>query len=103
FENLLLWQKAEVFDWLYSQCETIQYAFAVEFFDSVGIWNHVINDVLILDRHYFNKGSWKSNVELLLITSNEIFNSDEFNQASVYFDILNKFETKFKEILKDSK
>ena len=38
FEDLLLWQKAEVFDWLYSQCATIQYAFAVEFFDSVGIY-----------------------------------------------------------------
>lgn len=38
FEDLLLWQKSEIFDWLYSQCETIQYAFAVEFFDSVGIY-----------------------------------------------------------------
>ncbi len=38
FEDLLLWQKSEVFDWLYSRCETIQYAFMIEFFDSVGIY-----------------------------------------------------------------
>lgn len=42
FEDLLLWQKSEVFDWLYSRCETIQYAFAVEFFDSVGIYVNIV-------------------------------------------------------------
>lgn len=38
FEEILPWQKAEIFDWLNEACETIQHAFLIEFFDSVGIY-----------------------------------------------------------------
>jgi|SRR5690554_3592391 len=46
FEDLLTWQKAEIFDWLYSQSETIQHAFFIEFFDSVGIYIDIIRSII---------------------------------------------------------
>lgn len=38
FDELLPWQKAEIFDWLNEACETIQHAFLIELFDFVGIY-----------------------------------------------------------------
>src|SRR5690606_29142590 len=72
FEDLLLWQKSEVFDWLYSLCETIQYAFAVEFFDSVGIWRDAFyeTDNETLDG---NIVTWQYTCLRALEKSNEIF------------------------------
>jgi|SRR5690606_26117113 len=74
FEDLLLWQKSEVFDWLYSQCETIQYAFAIEFFDSVGIWREAfcITDHETLDG---NIVTWNYTCLRALEKANEIFNN----------------------------
>jgi len=32
YEELLNWQKAEIMDWIFNACETIQHAFLIEFF-----------------------------------------------------------------------
>lgn len=51
-------------------------AVIVQFLDSIGIWRHVVNDTLILDRDYFRKCNWFSNIVLLIITANDIYNSE---------------------------
>lgn len=113
FEDLLLWQKAEVFDWLYSRCETIQYAFAVEFFDSVGIHINIeyyhkiwylylipetnVGNYLIDDNEY---NSRQEATAKAIEKANEIFNSKEFEQANSFFKITDKFKEEFKKIIK---
>ena len=49
-------------------------AIIIEWFDSAGIWSDVINDTLILDKDYFKKCTWQSNIELLIITARDIYN-----------------------------
>lgn len=38
YEELLHWQKSEIMDWIFNACDTIQHAFLIEFFDSVGVY-----------------------------------------------------------------
>lgn len=54
-----------------------QNAIIIEWFDSVGIWSNVVNDMLILNRDYFKEGSWQINIELLISTANEIYNQKQ--------------------------
>lgn len=78
FEDLLLWQKAEVFDWLYSQCATIQYAFAVEFFDSLGELKDGITIQSILKKaikHYERVMVWNDIQAYAVKKANDIFNN----------------------------
>lgn len=73
YEELLSWQKSEIMDWVFNACETIQHAFLIEFFDSVGIWREAfyLTDNETLDG---NIVPWNYTCLRALEKANEIFN-----------------------------
>lgn len=76
FEDLLLWQKAEIFDQLFSKCETIQHAFLIEFFDSIPYTENTSLWEYCFEERYSNcLGSFKHIVEQSIQKANEIFNN----------------------------
>lgn len=76
FEDLLLWQKSEVFDWLYSQSISIQHSFLMEFFENIPYTENTSLWEYCFEERYSNcLGSFKHIVEQSFHKANEIFNS----------------------------
>lgn len=84
FDELLPWQKAEIFDWLNEACETIQHAFLIEFFDFGGIYISIKRYT-----HNLKFESW-----YIIITDNKGVHYNNFLEGSIYNDSRNEITSK---------
>ncbi|EHQ41520.1 hypothetical protein [Myroides odoratus] len=75
--NIKLHELIKMEMWFSIQDNAFKNALIIEWFDSVGIWSNIVNDMLIIDKDYFKKFNWQTNVELLIITANEIYNEKQ--------------------------
>lgn len=52
-----------------------QHSIIIKFLNEKCIWQNVVSDILKFDKNYFINGDWEDNINLLIITANEIYNS----------------------------